>query len=202
MQPLVTRTTLPAAVVNDAAVREYAGFDPGMDLSQDRALQILKRAVIEQGEQHTGIVWAAATYVMDRLPVTWSGFGPSGIVLPVTPVFEVSEVAAVDHTGIATPLDADAWTFTAAAIELGRPWAVVSPAGDSFPFASWWRITGIAGWDADSLPESLTAWALVRIASLYDQRNDVVSGTITSTMPRDHTMSMLDRWTVRDNPYV
>ena len=98
------------------------------------------------------------------------------------------------------PVPADAYSVIPSAIDFGRPWAELRPVTAWPEQALNFSVTCTAGWAQDKLPESLRAWALNRIATLYDYREDLVTGTITAAMPRHHTNGLLDRWTVRGNP--
>ena len=195
--PFVTRKTDPVSLISDEVIKEYLGFDPDLDLSQDLAIQVLKRAVIEQGEQYTGIVWAEADYCMESIPLL-------GIAafMPISPVFAISEVTHVAANGVETTIPEEARRYVPASPEQYHPWGVMYPAGEPFLPGSF-TVTGKAGWTEQTFPESLRMWALVRMATLYEQRQDISLGNAAShSMPRDHTMSLLDRWRVYGSPYA
>ena len=196
-RPIITLLDTPAEILSLELIKEFIGLDPDIDAEQDRALPVLRQAAIDQGQQITGIIWAAASYRIDDLCAVYPG---SGFLLPLAPALSVEEVRGYDISGAAVVVDPSAYTLTPSAIDLGRPWAELRP------FPSWpenlapFSITCTAGWAADKLPESLRGWALTRIATLYDYREDLVTGTIPAAMPRHHALGLLDRWTVRGNP--
>ena len=128
----------------------------------------------------------------------WPG---AGFVLPLTPVFAVSEVTAKDASGADVLVSPEAYTFIPSAIDFGCPWAKLLPTPSWPGEAVSVSITCTAGWDADKLPESLRSWALTRIATLYDHREDLIAGMAVASLPRHHTNGLLDRWTVRSTPY-
>lgn len=151
MRPVVTRLPEPgqANVISDALIVEYVGYDPGLDLAQDAVVQALKRAVVEQGEQYTSTVWAEAEYIIDRLPLAACGWSMVGqIVMPLSPVFEVLDLYAVDYEGSETVLEKNvAWSFI-------RPlWNRIAPGALSTPSAA--PSLGLAGLRPRSAPAGL-----------------------------------------------
>lgn len=202
--PTVSRISDPVSVLNPALIAEYIGYDPELDASQDRVIAALCRAAVELGEQITGLIWQEAQYRIDGLPLCQAGLSPSSglIVLPITPVFAVNTLCAVDAEGTETVLDPASWKLIPSGLENYRPWAMIRPQGCEFPSSSTFCAEVLAGWNEESLPESLQSWLLLRIATLYDYREDLVTGTITANLPRDHARALLDRWTVRSQPYV
>lgn len=196
-RPIVSLLGTPAEILSLELIKEFIGLDPDVDAEQDKVLPVLRQAAIEQGQQITGTVWAAASYRIDGLCSVWPG---AGFRLPLTPVFAVTEVITKNASGEEEPIPPSLYEFIPAAIDMGRPWAELRTkepwAGQAFDIS----VTCTAGWDADKLPESLRGWALNRIATLYDYREDLVTGTITAALPRHHTNGLLDRWTVRGTP--
>lgn len=197
-RPIITRLENPADILPIDLIKEFVGLDPDFDAEQDRVLPVLRQAVIDRGQTLTGIVWGAASYRIDELSIGRSG---SSFALPLTPVFAVAVIVGQDGSGADVPVSADAYRLIPSAIEYCRPWAAVRP-GPAWPEeALTCSVTCTAGWTADTLPESLQAWALNLIATLYDHREDLVTGTITASLPRHHTDGLLDRWLVMGNPY-
>lgn len=202
---LVTRTDEPVRLIPDDVIAQFVEHDSGQDMPQDLIFPVLYGGAVETGEQVTCAIWAAATYTMEGLPVTVSkkyGDAPV-IIMPRSPVFKVATVLAVDKDGQAAALDPDAYAFVPADPENRRPWGFIRPRGGSFsPGAASYTVTGTIGWDAEKFPRALRTWALIRMATLYDYREDLVTGTITANMPRDHAVAMLDRWRVYGDPYA
>lgn len=192
-RPIITPLGSPADIMRLDLIKEFIGLDPDLDVLQDRALPVLIRAVIEDGEQITGAIWAAASYRIEELPA----YPGAAFRLPLTPIFAVTEIVGRDGSGADVSVPADAYRLIPSAIEFCRPWAEVRP-GSAWPGqVVTCSVTCTAGWTADTLPDSISAWALNRIATLYDYREDLVTGTITAALPRHHTKGLLDRWTVR-----
>ena len=188
----------PAEILPLSLVKEFIGLDPSLDADQDAVLPVLRRAAQDEGEQITGIVWGAAPYRIDGLRPLSPGWT---FRLPLCPVTSVSAVSCMDD-GAETALDADAYVFTPALIQLGRPWAELCPEPEWPQGAESVSVTCTAGWTAQTLPESIRAWMLARIATLYDIRQDMMAGMNPAAMPRDHTRALLDRWTVRESAYA
>lgn len=196
-RPIITLLDTPAEILSLELIKEFIGLDPDIDAEQDNVLPVLRSAAIEQGQQITGIVWAAASYRIDELCAVWPG---AGFLLPLAPVFAITEVVGKDGSGADVPVPANSYTVIPAAIDFGSPWAELRPLSAWPEQALAFSITCTAGWSADKLPESLRGWALNRIATLYDYREDLVTGTITAALPRHHSAGLLDRWTVRGTP--
>ena len=195
-RPIISRIDPPVEIISIELVKEFIGLDADIDAEQDKVLPVLIQAAIEQGQQITGIVWAQAPYRIDGLYTVWPG---EGFLLPLVPVFAVTEVIGKDGSGVDIPVLADAYTVIPAAVDLGRPWAELHPVTSWPEAAVALSITCTAGWTAETLPESLRGWTLNRVATLYDYREDLVTGTITAAMPRHHINGLLDRWTVRES---
>lgn len=196
-RPIITLLDTPADILSLELIKEFIGLDPDIDAEQDKVLPVLRQAAIELGQQITGIVWAAASYRIDGLCGAWPG---AGFLLPLTPVFAVTEIVGKDGSGADLPVPPDAYSVIPSAVDFGRPWAELRPLPTWPEQALNFSVTCTAGWAADKLPESLRGWALNRISTLYDYREDLVTGTITAALPRHHTNGLLDRWTVRGTP--
>lgn len=93
--------------------------------------------------------------------------------------------------------DAAAYSVTPSLIQAGRPFAELRPVTAWPQGVHALNVHCAAGWTAATLPESIRAWLLARVATLYDYRQDVITGSQPAQMPRDHTRALLDRWTVR-----
>ena len=198
--PIVTQI-IPTAeeLVSLSVLAQFLGFDADYDAAQDAVLPVLRQSAIELGEQITGCVWGAASYQVRGLPVYQCGRYPA-LRLPICPITEVAKVS-YSVGGSEVVLDPTSYTLTPAAIELGRPWAELSPVTAWPAGVGFLDVECTAGWKADTLPDSLRSWILTRVATLYDLRQDVSVGSSVAAMPRDHTRSLLDRWTVRGLPY-
>lgn len=193
----ITRLTPPAEIIPLDLVAEYIGLDEDLDASQSKVLDSLIQTALCLGEEITGIVWAEAGYLIE-----FDAGVSDSFYLPVSPALELSRVYYTDNNGTEHHIPDTAYNFTPANMEFFSPWATVCGL-DGWP--SSWATLSLeckAGWTTDAFPESLRAWALIRIATLFDVRNDVAIGTNSANIPRDHAYALLDRYTVRNNPYV
>lgn len=197
-KPVITRLDAPADILGLELIKEFLGLDGTLDAGQDRVLPVLRQAAVDQGEQITGIVWRRATYRMDGLVSRRPG---TGVILPLTPVFAVDSVTGKDPAGKDVDMPETAYRLIPSAIELGRPWAGLMPE-DAWPDEAFTlSVVCTAGWTEETLPESLRAWLLNRVAGLFDMRGDVTDGSGNpAKMPRIHALGLLDRWTVRGMP--
>lgn len=187
-KPIVTSNGNPAEILSLDLIKEYIGLEGDLDAEQDSVLLAVRQAAIEQGEQITGCRWAAQTYKVEGI----QGRGMD-MYLPLSPTLEVSEVLC---GGVVVP--PEQYRFVPSAIDLGRPWGFLR---SSQGWSGTYDVTCVAGWNDESLPDSLRSWALLRIATLFDYREDMVTGTTTSSMPRHHADGLLDRWRVIGSPY-
>lgn len=198
-RPIITLLNAPADILPLDLIKEFIGHDADLDAEQGRVLPVLRMAAIDRGQKLTGIVWGAASYRVDELSTGRPG---AAFHLPLAPVFAVTGIVGKDGSGGDVPVPAEAYCVIPSAIEFGRPWAEVRPVSAWPEQALHFSITCTVGWEANKLPESLRSWALVRIATLYDYREDLVTGTITASMPRHHIDGLLDRWLVKGTPYA
>ena len=67
---------------------------------------------------------------------------------------------------------------------------------EGFPEGESVRVTVYAGWAAETLPDDIKAWLRVRVASLYEQRENHIVGVGTTHMPRSFVDSLLDPYIV------
>jgi uncharacterized phiE125 gp8 family phage protein len=199
-RPIITMLAdpTPAEILSLELIKAFIGLDPDVDAEQDNVLPVFRQAAIDQGQQITGIVWAAASYRIDGLCPDWPAMRFN---LPLSPVFAVTAVAGRDGGGLDVPIPPAAYSFIPSAIDFGRPWAML------WPLPVWpvevvtLSVTCTAGWDSDSLPASIRNWMLNRVATLYDMRSDIMDGTRgIYDVPRHHSLGLLDRWTVRGTP--
>lgn len=188
-QPIITCSGNPAEIISLDIIKEYLGLHGDIDAEQDQVLSVVRKTAIEQGEHITGIKWAAAAYTIEGLRGR-----DDDLLLPVAPATAVERVMRNGEV-----IDPSLYRFIPSAVDMGRPWGILRSASR---WSGEYAITCTVGWTEETLPESLRGWGLIRIASLYDYREDLVTGTITSAMPRHHADGLLDRWRVYGVPHV
>lgn len=188
---IITRLSEPDyGIIPLSLIAEFIGFDSDLDVEQNKVLPMLRAAVVQDGEQITGVIWPAAQYRIEGL-CTYFGHRR----LPVLPAASVGSVSWIDNEGDKHRLESKDYSFTASNIEFGQPYGCIELLAR--PDAASLTVEVTAGWTEDTFPDCLRSWALNRIATLYDYREDLVTGTITASMPRHHSMGLLDAYTVR-----
>ena len=160
----------------------------------DALLTLLISVAREHGESLTRRSWAPQT-----LELTLTGFPSSAsyIELPYGPVsglLSIKYLVANDDTEYT--FDTSKLRFDFSRL-LGR---TILKAGETWPTgAVEVRVRYTAGWAAAEFPSVLKQWALVKIASLYSQRENLVVGPQMLTvmeLTRNFADSLLDRYTV------
>lgn len=151
--------------------------------TEDALITSLISAAREMAEAYTSRQFITATYTMkiEDFPV---GEGP--ISLPRTPLGSVSSVTYLSTTGTSTTLSTDVYEVLS---DNTRASIVLKP-GQSWPNTRTEQreavtITFTAGYGAATtdVPESARAAMLLIVGTLFDNRESVVIGTISSTLP-------------------
>lgn len=182
------------ALIPMALIKEYAGIDGDLDAEATATLKTLRQAAIETGEQETGLVWARAGY---QAVFNKGGLAFWGLVLPVSPVFEIIEVKTVDQAGQETLVPETGWSVTLSSLEAGihRPWACLGLKEGWPADLQSLAISFTAGWAGDYFPQALRSWALIRIATMFEQKLDLTDSRVNKA-PRHHAERLLDRFRV------
>ncbi len=134
------------------------------------------------------------------MPVTWfkalEYFPAWGVELLYPTVTSITHVKYYDGSGNFTTLDSSSYQLDA----YSKP-AILAPApGLLWPTTQLDRmnavqITYVAGWaDAASVPAPVKQWMLIRIAQLYEHREEVAVGAAVALMP--HVDRLLDGYRV------
>ena len=163
------------------------------DLDDD-LLTLLISVAREHGESLTRRSWAPQTLelTLDRFPTNSSYIElPYG---PVSGLLSIKYMVANDDTEYT--FDTSKLRFDFSRL-LGR---TMLKAGEAWPTdAVEVRVRYTAGWAVAEFPSTLKQWALVKIASLYSQRENLVVGPQMLTvmeLTRNFADSLLDRYTV------
>ena len=160
----------------------------------DALLTLLISVAREHGESLTRRSWAPQT-----LELTLTGFPSSAsyIELPYGPVsglLSIKYLVANDDTEYTFDTSKLRFDFS---LLLGR---TILKAGETWPTgAVEVRVRYTAGWAAAEFPSVLKQWSLVKIASLYSQRENLVVGPQMLTvmeLTRNFADALLDRYTV------
>ena len=160
----------------------------------DDLLTLLISVAREHGESLTRRSWAPQTLelTLDSFPTSHACIElPYG---PVSGLLSIKYMVANDDTEYA--FDTSKLRFDFSRL-LGR---TLLKAGETWPTdAVEVRVRYTAGWALNEFPPTLKQWALVKIASLYSQRENLVVGPQMLTvmeLTRNFADSLLDRYTV------
>ena len=190
MIKVITPPTVEPVTVEDAAAQ--AVIDHTAD---DTLLEVLISAAREDGENRTLRSWAPKTLevVLDRFPV-------GKIELPFGPVTAVSSVKYIDEAGVEQTYPTASYDKCVDALVAhvrplnGAAW----PATKNVPAAV--RVRYTAGWQRADFPPALRQWLLIRVASMYAQREQHIVGFVVGMqvgeMGRGFADALLDPYTI------
>lgn len=190
MIKVITPPTIEPVTVAEAKGQAVISHE-----ADDALLGVLISAAREDGENRTLRSWAPKT-----LEVVLDSFPTGKIELPFGPVSAVSSLKYIDEDGVeqtystssydrnlddlvayVQPLDGEAW-----------------PATKAVPAAV--RVRYTTGWARAAFPPALKQWLLIRVASLYAQRESHIVGFAVGMkvgeMGRGFADSLLDPYAV------
>jgi uncharacterized phiE125 gp8 family phage protein len=185
-----------------AAKVQIPGMDGGLT-ADDALIGLLIRAVREYAEQETGRSLITQTWrrVYDAFPGTddgWSGgLDCSAFFLEKGPIQSITSITYADMAGAPQTVPPADY-----AVDLSGAVARIAPA-----FGKYWptalpqigsvAITFVAGYGAngDALPEGLKHWMKVRLATLYEHREEVAAGAPIHPLP--YVDNLLNAYRIR-----
>ena len=193
---MIRIVTAPAAYpVSISEAKEWARID-STDSSQDATLTMIIAAMVKHAEHLTGRAFVERT-------LEWNGQGFTNCIeLPWVPLLGIDSVKYTD-------LDRVEQTVATANYEVdttSEPGRVRPTWGNYWPSIGYGfnpvRIQYRAGYrpagspidltDNSYLPGQLRVWMNARIATLYDERSNLVIGASVFAIPRDYTDGLLD----------
>lgn len=183
---MMERITVPALPVEIPEVRSFLRLD---DETEDVLLETLVLAAQHEAESRTGRKLGRAE---------WRVVFPDGSLLsdwtevPVVPCVEV--VSASFRDGDGEELPADVFDMELSSTIGGEPARLrVSPlgAGDAASIDGW-SLELIVEGGYDECPAPIRAWILQRVATLYEQRTAVSTGTNIRYLGHDFADALLD----------
>lgn len=190
MPAVVTQRSTEAVLPLDE-IKKYCRIDA--DLTDDDAvLKLIERAAVASAEAKIGgpLLTAQCLDTLDAWPnLPWLHLGIAG-------GREVTDVRVIrDGQEVIVPL-------VDLHIEPDGRQLCVKPRGgwpkcDATPGAV--RITYLAGFgdSVESLPDDLRQWLRFRAATMYEYREQLVTGTIVTDLPNRFVDALLDVYTVR-----
>lgn len=139
----------------------------------DELLGVMRDAGVDMVERYCGV------YLAEREGVVWTADClPARLRLGVRPVTEITEVVYLDSDGEDQEIDVGT-------LRLGPHGEVLPKPGQSWPsgIAAGLQVTFTAGYAAGEAPPALIAAVKMFAAHLFENREAVVSGTISSEIP-------------------
>jgi len=180
------------------STRITAATDYPVSLDETKVHLRLDPSVGNAEDSHVSALIAAATSELEEftrrrfMPQTWEdhldGFADE-MVLEVSPVASVLSVSYVDVEGSVQTLDTSVYSVSSQSgdnprraivrLAYGQAWPATRDEPESV------RIRYVAGYaNAAAVPAPLRAAILLRVGDLYSNREDTVTGTIASPLPR------------------
>jgi uncharacterized phiE125 gp8 family phage protein len=131
--------------------------------------------------------------ITQTLELVLDAFPPAGIFLPLPPLQSVTSVKYIDEDGVEQTLSTDLYDVDTDS----EPGKVVLESGESWPTTydqvNAVRVRYVAGYGAASaVPEDVKTWMKLRVGTMYENREAIITGTITSDVPRDFVDGLLD----------
>lgn len=183
MLEVVTQPTLRAI-----SVVEALAFLRQSATSEGSLLEALIDAARSKAELGAGRTLLTTVYDL-KLPAF-----PHTIRLPRPPVQSVTSVSYYDKDNVAQTVTVTTGYLAYVGERSGEvylPQATTWPTTYDRPDAVTVRYT--AGWTAATLvPGCLRAWMFQAVATLYEHREHVITGTIATQLPRDFCDGLLD----------
>jgi uncharacterized phiE125 gp8 family phage protein len=188
-----------------AEARRWLGMTDDNDTDQDAEIQLLVKAFRRYAEKRTGrrFVDQDLELVLDCWPRT------RAIELPVAPIVAIDYVRYINTSGALTSFyeGAGSPNVGQSLVDIdvqSQPGRIQPAFGESWPsirggdFNSI-RIGFTAGYgtggspeDLSVIPEELKVWLRVRLATLFENREAIIIGTIVNDVPRSLHDALLD----------
>lgn len=122
---------------------------------------------------------------------------PSKIKVPLPPLQSVTSITYVDLEGATQTLDPNHYTVLSGRepAEIWPAYGVCWPATRCVPEAVSVRFVAGYGDSQDAIPDLIKHWLKLRVATLLEHREEVITGTIITANPS--LMNMLESYRVR-----
>lgn len=170
-----------------------------------------KLVTAEDGSAHDAMfsnVWIPAarrsaehrtgrSFITQRWRQTFDGFCGHGMPLQRPPLVSIESVKYLDPAGESHTLDPAEYQVVTTEIEGlllpaiggGFPTTARQPGAVSVEFTAGYGL-------ADVVPEPIKQWILMAVATWYQQREGIVTGTIVNDLPRDFMAALLDEFII------
>lgn len=124
----------------------------------------------------------------------------NAIDLPNPPLIEVTSVTYLDADGLRQTLPAERYTVDVDSLvgNILPAYGLAWPAARFYPGSV--RIAYSCGWPMDDNtrppvwtgPKSIKTWIMVRVATMYENRESIVTGQAAAELPRSYVDGLLD----------
>lgn len=162
------------------------------DTSEESALNMFIKSARASAESITrrAIITQTLDLYLDQFPY-------GDIILPRPKVQSVTAITYVDSDGVTQTLSTDNYVLDT----VSEPGRVALAYDYSWPTArnqnNSIKVRYVAGYGlAASVPDGIKHWMLMRIKQMYDQRDQVVTGTIVAELPYKFVDGLLDSFIV------
>lgn len=145
---------------------------------EDALIQSLLNAAIDKAEQITGRALSVRTYELYRDDT-------SPFVLPYPPLRAVNRLEV---------LDGDSYVPADYVLDDKATPAIIQPKSDASGL-NCLRVEFECGYE--QIPDAIKSWIFVQVSTLYENRMNLVTGTIVSEMPHSFVDHLLDSYRVR-----
>lgn len=163
-----------------------------LSTDDDILIEFLIGVATEQAEEITNRQLMRATYEMTMEIL------PERFELKKPPLAAVEKIEYIpDGSNIYSLLDPSFYVVDGTV----EPAVVVKHRDMSYPAISWMpnavRVTYSAGYsDAASVPKSIKQWILIRIATLYEHREEIVVGMSVTPIQNDYNDYLISKYRV------
>lgn len=182
MLKLVTPPSVEPVTLAEVKAHCVIGHD-----EDDTLLSVMISAAREHGESLTGRSWTPKA-----LEVVLDSFPSGAIELPASPVTSVTSIKYLDVDGVEQAMPDTGYAVDMDSI-IGRVVADEWP--ETADKINSVRVRYTAGWSFADFPPVLKQWIVIRVASLYAQRESFTAGSV-SEMSRSFVDGLLDPYTV------
>lgn len=197
------KTAATVEPVTKAQAKAHLRLETGFT-TDDELLDRLIGAARRHGEMKTGAAFVESTWErkLDKFPSVTPHNPRAAIELGRHPVLLVGSVKYTDTDGNEQTLVAG--TDFEVVIEGTLATGKVAPAyGASWPtcrdvpqavvveFTAGWAVVE----SASTTPEDLQSWVLLKVGTMYENREAMVLGAVIARVPRDFTDGLLDAFT-------
>lgn len=162
------------------------------DTSEESALNMFIKSARASAESITrrAIITQTLDLYLDQFPY-------GDIILPRPKVQSVTAITYVDSDGVTQTLSTDNYVLDT----VSEPGRVALAYDYSWPTArnqnNSIKVRYVAGYGlAASVPDGIKHWMLMRIKQMYDQRDQVVTGTTVAELPYKFVDGLLDSFIV------